>query len=288
MQRKKPTLIGIVFFIFIIISGAVFTNTTLDYSSDISYVDYYDEATFQDYTNDNYKEFFGSSSAVEDNILLVFLTNEEADGYYTIAWVGDNIKREINEMFGEYTEYGDAMNRYINTDYFGYSLDTDYAAVITYMADSIYKLELEDSFSSPSDKSSLTPSKAVNRTTLDFDESFVNTALEDFTERTGIPCVLLIEYADTVFDIPDSEEVMIIYGDISQHGTDNTVTAVDINKKSSISGIGGVVLILLIGAVAFILIRKKKNSSSVSQTEKCEQKGCDGKVAPDEKPPWEY
>ena len=61
----------------------------------------YDEATMQDYANDKYMQYFGSSSAVEDNILLVMLTNEECDGYYTIAWVGDNIDSSINNMFGE-------------------------------------------------------------------------------------------------------------------------------------------------------------------------------------------
>ena len=56
----------------------------------------YNEPAFQDYANEQYAREFGGSSAYEDNILIVFLTNEQSDGYYSIAWVGDNIDTEIN------------------------------------------------------------------------------------------------------------------------------------------------------------------------------------------------
>ena len=67
----------------------------------------YDNKELEDYAMEQYiAEFGDSGDAYEDNLLVVFLTNENADGYYTIAFVGDNIKTEIRDMFGnEYTEF---------------------------------------------------------------------------------------------------------------------------------------------------------------------------------------
>ena len=44
---------------------------------------YYDEAVFQKYADDQYAAEFSLYSNYENNILIVFLTNETADGYYT-------------------------------------------------------------------------------------------------------------------------------------------------------------------------------------------------------------
>ena len=244
-----------------------------------NYIDSYDEAIFQDYADENYKAFFGDSSATEDNILIVFLTNKDADSYYTIAWVGDNIKREINEMFGEYTEYGDALNEYLNVEYYAYSIDTDFALVINSMSESITNLSLDSSFYSESDRSNLAPSKLVNRTDFDIDAPIINNALENFTTATGIPCVLLIEYEDVVFP---TDEIISEVVDIT---TEEEYPA---EEKSSFN-ISPIIVIVIasivIIAILIILLRKKKNNA---ETEKCEKKGCDGKVNSGEKPPWEF
>lgn len=250
----------VIIFILIFIA-AMFSNGVTFYS------DNYDEATFQDYANENYTELFGDSSAVEDNILLVFLTNEEADGYHTIAWVGDNVDSIINSMFGEYSEYGYAMGEFINVNYFGYSLDTNYAAVINHMTKSICDLDFESNFYTESDRSKLTASHVINRSELEISESLVNDALENFTQKTGIPCVLLIDYADNVFG---SSEVY--------------------TSSSEVSGIiiAGAVIIAVIAifVAVFLLSKKKKNKSD--PTEKCGTEGCSGKIGKDEKPPWEF
>ena len=70
----------------------------------------YDEADFQDYADMRYAEEFGESTAYEDNLMFVFLVNEQSDEYYTIAWCGYNINSRISDMFGnEYTNYGQAV-----------------------------------------------------------------------------------------------------------------------------------------------------------------------------------
>ena len=55
-------------------------GAVIDFSDGVTIQeDMYDEATMQDYANDKYMQYFCTSSAVEDNILLVFLTNEACD-----------------------------------------------------------------------------------------------------------------------------------------------------------------------------------------------------------------
>lgn len=158
----------------------------------------YDEATMQGYANEKYMQYFGSSSATEDNILLVMLTNEACDGYYTIAWVGDNVADEINTMFGEYTEYGDELYNNID-EYFAYSLDSDLADVVNAMTQHITALGLDSSFYWESDQSNLADSKFVNMTTMDLTTDIVHQALVEFTEKTGIPMVIVVDSAEKVF-----------------------------------------------------------------------------------------
>lgn len=160
----------------------------------------YDEATFQDYANTQYAAAFGSSSAYEDNLLLVFLTNEEADGYYSIAWIGDNVKNEINSMFGdETTEFGIVVLGNINSEYYAYSLDSNLATVVDTMTSHISRLGLESSFKKQSDQSQMAEPQFINNTSLSMTKDTVEDALDNFTATTGIPIVLVVEDMEEVF-----------------------------------------------------------------------------------------
>lgn len=160
----------------------------------------YDEATFQTYANERYEEVFSASNAYEDNLLIVFLTNEEADGYYTIAWVGDNIRSEINNMFGdEDTEFGSAMMASINTSYYAYSLDSNLASMMEEMTKEVAGLNLDSSFKTESNNNGKIKSRVINYTDLDITAATVNTALEQFTNQTGIPAVIVVDSMDAVF-----------------------------------------------------------------------------------------
>ena len=160
----------------------------------------YNERTFQDYANQQYLTEFESSSAYEDNILIVFLTNEEADGYYTIAWVGDNLKTQINEQFGnEYTVFGRAMQSSIDTDYYAYSISSNLASVMDKMTDSVTKLNLESSFKVEEDHSEMVESHLTNRSNLAINEETVERSLRGFTEATDIPVVMVVDSMENVF-----------------------------------------------------------------------------------------
>ncbi len=222
----------------------------------------YDEATMQDYANVKYQKYFGSSSAVEDNILLVMLTNEACDGYYTIAWVGDNIADEINTMFGEYTEYGDELYNNID-EYFAYSLDSDLADVVNAMTQHITDLGLDSSFYWESDQSSLADSKFVNMTTMDLTTDIVHKALVDFTKKTGIPMVIVVDSAEKVFGadtvtVPDSAV---------------TVEPAIPKTNATIIAIIAIAIVLITAAVGVYIYSKNSKSKT--------------KKAKEETPPWE-
>lgn len=160
----------------------------------------YDENAFQDYADDQYAAEFGSSTAYEDNILLVFLTeDEEFYDYHYIAWVGDHIAPDINELFGsDTTELGHAIASSVNVNSYKYSLDSNLAQVIQTMESHIVSKGLTSSFTCEENHAQV-ESHLTNKTTLDLTKETVNAALTSFTDATGIPIVVVVEDMDTVF-----------------------------------------------------------------------------------------
>ena len=160
----------------------------------------YDEQVFQQYADKRYAEEFSSYSGYENNILIVFLTNEEADGYYAIAWVGDNIRGEINEMFGdETTEFGYVMNGSINAEYYTYSLDSNLATVMEKMSTRIKALGLSSSFRSPVASDENFKSHLTNYSDVPMTKETVDSACQTFTEETQIPVVIVVDTMENVF-----------------------------------------------------------------------------------------
>lgn len=160
----------------------------------------YDEKEFERYANNAYISEFGTSSATEDNILIVFLTNEEYDGYYTIAWVGDNVQYKINESFGDQTTaFGSAMHSSINSEYYEFSLASNLAMAVSKMTGTVEGMGLTSSFITKKDHGNMTPSHVTNKSELALNEETVNVALREFTEKTEIPIVIVIDTVENVF-----------------------------------------------------------------------------------------
>lgn len=161
---------------------------------------YYNEQTFQQYADDQYAVEFSSYPNYEDNLLLVFLTNEEADGYYALAWVGDNIHTEINYMFGDETStFGRVVQGAINREYYAYSLDSNLASIMNQMSNRIKSLGLASSFNYPDESTDRPTSHLTNHTSLSLTEETVNDALLAFTEQTDIPVVIVVDTMENVF-----------------------------------------------------------------------------------------
>ncbi len=160
----------------------------------------YDEETFQDYADAQYAAEFGNADAYEDYLLLVFLVEEEYYDYAYIAWVGDHIESDVNQMFGnDQTEFGRAIEASVNQNSYKYSLDSNLAQVMSTMSKRIQALGLESSYHCDEDHSDI-KSHLTNKTSMQLTESTVNTALEEFTEATGIPVVIVVDDIEDVFE----------------------------------------------------------------------------------------
>lgn len=160
----------------------------------------YSEERFQDYTDQEYSKAFGANrSAYEDNLLITVLTGDDYAEYYYIAWVGDNIRTDINNLFGnEQTAFGRAMMQSVSGNY-KYSLDSNLAQVMETMGDQIAQLDGDSSFKKDS-AGSHAESRLINYTELAMTEETVNSALEEFTANTGIPVVIVVQSMDQVFE----------------------------------------------------------------------------------------
>ncbi len=173
----------------------------------------YNETVFQRYADDQYAAEFSSYANYENNLLIVFLANEEADGYYVIAWVGDNIRDEINGMFGdETTTFGRVMQGAINREYYAYSLDSNLASAMNQMGTHIEELRLSSSFKTVKTAEDIPSSHLTNHTELSLTEETVNEALAEFTEKTDIPTVIVVDTMENVFGkkIPVTSIIIVI------------------------------------------------------------------------------
>lgn len=161
----------------------------------------YDDALFSSYADTAYSEAFQSGTAKDrDGLLVVILVNEERDGYYAIARLGDNVRREIRDMFGdEHTAFGRAMIDTIRTENYEHSLGKSLAIVI----DKMKKIIIEMNYPSPFviDGSGNAREPFVdNRTELLFADGSLAVSLDAFCEKTGISAVILVEDVDDVFE----------------------------------------------------------------------------------------
>ena len=172
----------------------------------------YNEEKFQDYADAQYAQEFGSSTAYEDNLLIVVLVDENHSDYNYIAWVGDHIDADINYMLGNnQTELGQVMNSCINEASYKYSLDSNLAQVMGEMADKIEALGLESSFSC-TENHIQTTSHLTNYSNLSLTQTTVNDALTAFTDKTGVPAVIVVEDMEDVFGktMPTGAIIMVV------------------------------------------------------------------------------
>lgn len=163
----------------------------------------YDENVFQDYADAQYQAEFATSTAYEDNLLLVFLVeDEEYWDYAYIAWVGDHIDTSINDLFGnEQTAFGRSVVSSINEQSYKYSLDSNLARVVENMKTQITAKGLDSSFKSScrDETHAQVTSHMTNKTDLPLTEQTVNDACLAFTEATGISVVVVVDDIEDVF-----------------------------------------------------------------------------------------
>ena len=159
-----------------------------------------DDRQMEKYAMGQYDIEFRSATEYEDNILIVFLVDETRENFYTMAIVGDNIRDEINDMFGnQYTEFGRELTQNLTPRYEN-TLSKDLRATINGMTDHVVNLRLKSSFYDNEGSPGSYQSHVTNHSTLAVNEQTINSALTGFTEETDIPMVIVIADMDDVFD----------------------------------------------------------------------------------------
>ena len=208
-------LVGLVFLpLFLILFAAImlFSSVGTAFSAVANGgVVQYDEMKFQSYADSQYKEAFGTGDTSEDNILLVFGLDEERQQPYVIAWVGDNIHRNITNAFGnERTKFGQTVNNNLPTNYDN-AMSKSLSNIVLDMGDYIDALNLSSSFDYDTE-GQRRDSYLVNKSTLSISEQTVNNALDQFTAQTEIPMVIVVAEAEEIFGktIPMGSWITII------------------------------------------------------------------------------
>ena len=239
-----PVILGLFLLFFLISAFPSFFGATSS-QPETGYVTY-DEIVFQDYAEDQYIAEFGSSTAYEDNLLIVFLVEEYSyyDFYY-IAFTGDHITESIDNMLGNnQTDLGVAMNAHIAAPSYKYTLDKNLAQVISQMEREIKALSLDSSFDCHEDHVQVS-SHIVNKTNLPITEETVNKALESFTASTGIPIVIVVENMEEVFTAESSQEKEIT-----------------LNKDTIVNILYFVVFVIVLAILVVQALRKKKKKTN--------------------------
>lgn len=161
----------------------------------------YDERKMQAYANAQYATVYDPSSAsYEDNVLLVLTLNEDLQTYYCIGWVGDNLRSDVSNLFGnEYTKLGNAVQSSINGSGYQYSLGSNLAEVTEKMQSAVESLNLSTVYRSEK-VSSHAAGQVFNRSNAaQFNVETVNAALKAFTESTDISMSIVVVDSTFVF-----------------------------------------------------------------------------------------
>ena len=188
-----------VFFAFFLILGLIGGGlTTLFRGGNVVY----NQNKMQDYANRQYATIYDPSSATyEDNVVVVFLTNEDNQTYYSIGWVGDNLKSQVSDLFGdEYTALGSAMQSSVTTSDYRYSLGSNLAQVTEKMETSVKNQNLETVYRVQKAESH-EAGKVYNRSNSDLqiNTEIIDAALKNFTDSTDISMSIVIADAKDVF-----------------------------------------------------------------------------------------
>lgn len=205
-----PVIIVILVVFFVIGSlGGVIAGGVSSMSTGGDY--YYDEEVFQEYANGAYAKAFADGKTYEDNIMLIFLTEENCKGYFCIAWCGNNLSTSVNEMFGnEYTEFGHTVQDSIQS-YYKNSLSTDLANVVSKMRDIIVEKDFNTPFRFETAENP-NKSKLYNNSSCLLDSAVVEGELEKFYDETGIRMSITVDDMGNVFEKRLSTEAIILIG----------------------------------------------------------------------------
>jgi uncharacterized membrane protein len=156
------------------------------------------------YEAEQYDAIFNSNQAgYEDGLMVVFLTYDNNQTFDYYCWNGNHVNKQIVNAIANYTSLG----TYLDDNYY-YRLGDSVAKFLSDTADSIDSLGVS-SFTCSEQTHTQTQSKYINKTGISsVDNVDLQTAIDKFTETTGITLAVVFEEADEVFGVDYTEMVI--------------------------------------------------------------------------------
>ena len=156
----------------------------------------YDEVKIQEFGAQKYAEAFSGAECYEENILIVFLTNEKCDGYYVYACVGNDLAKSTRDLFGdESTAFGRTVLITVNEEYYANSLSVNLSDVMTSMASTVNSVTKGED--RPTGNAPIT--RLFNDSEVTLNNETVEKGLKKFTDETGIGAAIAVEDMEDVF-----------------------------------------------------------------------------------------
>ena len=217
----------------------------------------YDEAAFQKYANQQYYNAFSQTDEYEENILLVFVVFEGYEGYDCIAWGGNEIDYETNNLFGY--DFQNVVKGEI-PDYYEFAMTQSLKNIIYLMTQ---KVSVRPASSAEGYDTSF--SRVYNDSELEINKLTVENELKAFTEKSGYPISVAIV---------DGEK---IYGELGKDGTapkDN-----EINTGETIV-LALIVLVIILIIVFFYNKKSGGGNTNANKTDKTNPNAGQGKYDP--------
>ena len=209
-------VIALIIFCFIVSFFAVNTGTS-------NY-----EQTLHEYANQQYQSIFSRSNRYENNILFLYVVDDECETFDAIAWVGDDVPSRTNLKLDGYT-----ISKHVNENYYKYQLSSGISMSIEELIPVIDKANYK----------STNISTVINNSNLSINQAQIETVLQDLSTTRGYGVAVVIADYDDVFG-----------GGGSNGGLGTVFTLLIVG--------------LIGGAVLFVIVQKKKqrdeNTSSSS------------------------
>lgn len=159
----------------------------------------YDDEVFQDYAYNAYYSHFSEKTTSEDGIMILFVNYEDNQELAYVCFAGDNVNNRINNLFGSDSEFGRVLESTVNADNYKYSLSKDLAKVMDHMTTEVVELNLSSSFVKEHDMSDAPGATLIDKSGLNLNEETIKDSLVNFQNETGIPVLLVVDDAESVF-----------------------------------------------------------------------------------------
>ena len=176
------------------------------------------EQTLHEYANQQYQSIFNSSNRYENNILFLYVVDDECETFDAIAWVGDDVPSRTNLKLDGYT-----ISKHVNENYYKYQLSSGISMSIEELIPVIDTANYK----------STNICTVVNNSNLSINQAQIETVLQDLSTTRGYGVAVVVA---------DYDDIYVGGGSNGGLGTVFTILIVG----------------LIGGAVLFVIIQKKK------------------------------